>query len=122
MFAHLPLLLNEDGTKLSKRQQNITVENYRNDGIFPLALINFVVSCGSYSKKQIISLQSMEELIQSVSTIKLFFDYSLFSRIERVKWMRALLLKFLPQPSTLSLLLPNPLPAICVCVRTRVCL
>lgn len=65
VFAHLPLLLNEDGTKLSKRQQNITVENYRNDGIFPLALINFVVSCGSYSKKQIISLQSMEELIQS---------------------------------------------------------
>ena len=30
-FAHLPLIMNSDGTKLSKRQGDVHVENYRED-------------------------------------------------------------------------------------------
>ncbi|CAI6351990.1 unnamed protein product [Macrosiphum euphorbiae] len=45
-FAHLPLLINKDGTKLSKRQNDITINAYRENGIYPEALLNFVISCG----------------------------------------------------------------------------
>ncbi|XP_067014219.2 nondiscriminating glutamyl-tRNA synthetase EARS2, mitochondrial [Anabrus simplex] len=45
-FAHLPLIMNPDGTKLSKRQGDIRVESYRRDGIFSLALVNFVTNAG----------------------------------------------------------------------------
>ena len=31
-FAHLPLIMNSDGTKLSKRQGDVHVENYRYKG------------------------------------------------------------------------------------------
>nr|CAI5860188.1 unnamed protein product [Callosobruchus analis] len=45
-FAHLPLLMNADGTKLSKRQGDVKISYYRENGIFPLALLNFIVHSG----------------------------------------------------------------------------
>nr|QBH67478.1 putative glutamyl-tRNA synthetase [Ustilago esculenta]QBH67590.1 putative glutamyl-tRNA synthetase [Ustilago esculenta] len=41
-FAHLPLLVNADGTKLSKRTGDVKVENYRDKGFEPEALNNFL--------------------------------------------------------------------------------
>lgn len=45
-FAHLPLLINADGTKLSKRTGDVRVEHYRDAGYEPSALINFVALMG----------------------------------------------------------------------------
>jgi glutamyl-tRNA synthetase len=42
IFAHLPLLLNPDRSKLSKRQGDVAVEDYRARGYLPHALLNFV--------------------------------------------------------------------------------
>lgn len=41
-FAHLPLLVNADGTKLSKRTGDVRVESYRDKGFEPEALNNFL--------------------------------------------------------------------------------
>uniref|UniRef100_T1GGM8 Uncharacterized protein n=1 Tax=Megaselia scalaris TaxID=36166 RepID=T1GGM8_MEGSC len=46
MFGHLPLLVNSDGTKLSKRQGDIHISQYRERGIYPEALANFVMGAG----------------------------------------------------------------------------
>ena len=46
VFAHLPLLLNPDRTKLSKRQGDVAVEDYREKGYLKEALINFVALLG----------------------------------------------------------------------------
>jgi len=46
VFAHLPLLLNPDRSKLSKRQGDVTVEDYRDKGYLKEALINFVALLG----------------------------------------------------------------------------
>ncbi|XP_075162551.1 putative glutamate--tRNA ligase, mitochondrial [Haematobia irritans] len=45
-YGHLPLLVNADGTKLSKRQGDIGIKNFRDKGYFPNALLNYVVSAG----------------------------------------------------------------------------
>ncbi|XP_018571346.1 probable glutamate--tRNA ligase, mitochondrial isoform X2 [Anoplophora glabripennis] len=51
LFGHLPLLMNADGTKLSKRQGDIKISHYRENNIFPLAMINFIAhSGGGFSK------------------------------------------------------------------------
>lgn len=45
-FAHLPLLLNPDRSKLSKRQGDVAVEDYRAKGYLKEALVNFVALLG----------------------------------------------------------------------------
>ncbi|ENN77358.1 hypothetical protein HUJ04_002650 [Dendroctonus ponderosae] len=50
-FGHLPLLLNSDGSKLSKRQGDIQISHYRDRGIFPIALLNFIASSGGGFEK-----------------------------------------------------------------------
>ncbi|NWF87895.1 MAG: glutamate--tRNA ligase [Ignavibacteriaceae bacterium] len=45
-FAHLPLLLNPDRSKLSKRQGDVAVEDYRDKGYLKEALVNFVALLG----------------------------------------------------------------------------
>ena len=45
-FAHLPLLLNPDKSKLSKRQGDVAVEDYRKKGYLKEALLNFVALLG----------------------------------------------------------------------------
>ncbi|KAL3282888.1 hypothetical protein HHI36_006046 [Cryptolaemus montrouzieri] len=52
-FGHLPLLLNSDGTKFSKRQNDIKISHYRDSGIFPLALLNFVLDAGGGFQKDL---------------------------------------------------------------------
>lgn len=45
-FAHLPLLLNKDKSKLSKRQGDVEVEDYLKKGYLPEAILNFVALLG----------------------------------------------------------------------------
>ena len=45
-FIHLPLTLNKEGGKLSKRQGDVAVEDYRAKGYLPEALINFSILLG----------------------------------------------------------------------------
>jgi glutamyl/glutaminyl-tRNA synthetase len=45
-FAHLPLLLNAKGQKLSKRQGDVSVTDYRDKGFLPEALVNGLALLG----------------------------------------------------------------------------
>lgn len=73
-FAHLPLLMNADGTKLSKRNSNMTVEAYRNDGIYPLALINLIISSGGGFSKVIeedeCKIKRLQDLTKTVNILQ----------------------------------------------------
>ncbi|XP_039904258.1 probable glutamate--tRNA ligase, mitochondrial isoform X2 [Simochromis diagramma] len=46
-FGHLPLLMNKDGSKLSKRQGDIFIETFKRDGVLPEALLDTTTNCGS---------------------------------------------------------------------------
>jgi glutamyl-tRNA synthetase len=65
-MAHLPLLLNPDKSKLSKRQGDVAVEDYRDKGYLKEALVNFVALLG-WNPGTEQEIFSMEELIQQFS-------------------------------------------------------
>ncbi|XP_055944086.1 probable glutamate--tRNA ligase, mitochondrial [Argiope bruennichi] len=51
-FAHLPLLTNSDRSKLSKRQESIGIEHFKEKGYSPIALLNFLAVAGGGFGKQ----------------------------------------------------------------------
>ena len=62
-YAHIPLILGEDGRKLSKRHGTASVLNYREMGILPEALLNFLVRLGwSHGDQEIFSFEEMISL------------------------------------------------------------
>lgn len=64
-FAHVGLLLDKSGQKLSKRMGSMDVAKFRSEGIFPESLINFVALLG-WSHKKPNEVMSLKDLIQNV--------------------------------------------------------
>ncbi|MCK5122901.1 MAG: glutamate--tRNA ligase [Candidatus Pacebacteria bacterium] len=62
-FAHLPLLLNPNKSKLSKRQGDVAVEDYLEKGYLPEALLNFILFLG-WNPKTEEEIFSLEEMIK----------------------------------------------------------
>jgi nondiscriminating glutamyl-tRNA synthetase len=71
-FTHLPLLLNPDKSKLSKRQGDISIQHYHREGILPAALLNFVALLGWSPKETNREIMTLEEMISGVN-IKFIF-------------------------------------------------
>ena len=90
-FAHLPLLLNPDKSKLSKRQGDVAVEDYRDQGYLPEALINFVALLGwnPGTEQEIFSL---EELIKVFDLKKVHKSGAVFNR-EKFDWFNSVYIK-----------------------------
>ena len=65
-MAHLPLLLNPDKSKLSKRQGDVAVEDYRDKGYLKEALVNFVALLG-WNPGTEQEIFSINELIENFS-------------------------------------------------------
>ncbi len=61
IYAHLPLILAPDKTKLSKRHGSVSIREYREQGYLPEALVNFMVLLGwnSGTEKEIFTLSSL---------------------------------------------------------------
>ncbi len=84
-FAHIPMILGQDRTRLSKRHGATSVDEYRTNGYIPEALINFL-SLLSWSSESGDEILSKERLIKE-------FDFNRISRsaavfnIEKLDWM-----------------------------------
>jgi glutamyl-tRNA synthetase len=62
-FAHVPMILGADGKRLSKRHGAMSVTEYRDKGILPEALLNYLIRLGwSHGDQEIFSKQEMIEL------------------------------------------------------------
>ncbi|WP_024851104.1 glutamate--tRNA ligase [Hydrogenovibrio kuenenii] len=61
-FAHIPMVLGPDGSRLSKRHGAVSVLQYKEEGFLPEALLNYLVRLGwSYKDQEIFSIQEMIE-------------------------------------------------------------
>ncbi|MCK4655229.1 MAG: glutamate--tRNA ligase [Candidatus Cloacimonetes bacterium] len=84
-MCHLPLLLNPDKSKLSKRQGDVAVEDFLAKGYLPEALLNFVALLGWHSKSDE-ELYSLEKLEQEFSLKRISKSGAVFD-IEKLNWM-----------------------------------
>lgn len=63
VYAHLPMILGADGSRLSKRHGAVSVMQYRDDGYLPEALLNYLVRLGwSHGDQEIFSIDEMIDL------------------------------------------------------------
>lgn len=84
VFAHLPLLLNPDRSKLSKRQGDVAVEDYMKKGYSKEAIVNFVAFLG-WNPGDNREVFSLEELVQDFSLEKVQKAGAIFN-LEKLDW------------------------------------
>ncbi len=84
-FAHLPLILNPDKTKLSKRQGDVAVEDYLAKGYLPEALENFVALIG-YNPTGDREIYARDEMIRLFDLTKVNASGGVFN-LEKLNWM-----------------------------------
>lgn len=62
-YAHVPMILGEDGTRLSKRHGAVSVLEYRDQGYLPEALLNYLVRLGwAHGDQEVFSIDEMIHL------------------------------------------------------------
>jgi glutamyl-tRNA synthetase len=102
IFAHLPLLLNPDKSKLSKRQDDVAVEDYRDKGYLKEALINFVALLGwNFGDDK--EFYEMNELIEKFSLERVHKAGAVFN-LEKLNWMNYEHLRRKPDSDVLKML------------------
>ncbi len=84
-FAHLPLILGPDKKRLSKRYGATSVEEFRNEGILPQALYNFLALLG-WNPGDDREIMPREEMIAAFSVDRLNDSPAVFDR-EKLWWM-----------------------------------
>ena len=95
VYAHVSFVLGADGKALSKRHGSVTVDDFRHDGYYAPALVNFLALLGwSYDDKT--TIMSRDELVERFDLDRVVpspatFDY------QKLDWMNGVYLRALPE-------------------------
>ncbi len=93
-YGHLSLLINEQKQKLSKRHGDVSIEDFKENGILPEALVNFVALLG-WNPGDERELFTLAELEEAFSLSGVGNSASVFNR-EKLAWMNKQYLMSLP--------------------------
>ncbi len=103
-FAHLPLIMDPEGGRMSKRTGATAVTEYRNMGYLSQAIVNYLMllgwSPGNNQEKVL-----MASALKNFSIKKINKAGAAFS-LEKLTWLNGLYIKELPTPELAKLLLP----------------
>jgi glutamyl-tRNA synthetase len=105
-FAHLPLLLNPDRSKLSKRQGDVAVEDYIRKGFSNEAIVNFIALLGwnegEGSEQEVFS---MDDLISKFSLERVGKAGAVFN-VEKLNWLEKQYIKARPVEKIVAAIKP----------------
>ena len=108
VFAHLGMILGADGKKLSKRHGAAGVEEFRDQGFLPEALVNFLALLGwsPGEDRERMTLAEMTALfaLERIGPSPSRFDH------EKLQWMNGQVIQETPDARLLELLAPFGLP------------
>lgn len=85
-YAHIPMILRQDGAKMSKRTDAVSVMEYKKLGIMPEALLNYLSRlCWGYKDKEVFNMQEFINLFElnDVSSSPARFD------IKKLLWVNS---------------------------------
>ena len=107
-YVHLPLMLNEDGSKISKRKGDASFQDLLDMGHLPEAIINYIAFLGwspsdSAKNQEYFTLSDLVEAfdISNISKSPSLFDY------KKLAWMNGEHMKKLPPESFYEMVLPT---------------
>ena len=100
-FIHLPLILNKDKTKLSKRQNDVAVEDYIKKGYLKESVINYLSLLGWHGSGDR-ELYSMDELVDEFSIERIQKSGAIFD-VKKLNWMNNYYIKKLTSKEILDL-------------------
>lgn len=104
-FAHLPMILGNDKTRLSKRHGATSVTEYRDQGFLPKAMVNYLALLGwSYSATD--TLFTPEELIEKFTLDRVSRNPAVFD-MKKLEWMNGVYLRELDPEELTDLVLPR---------------
>ena len=103
-MAHLPLLLNPDKSKLSKRQGDVSVDDYKQKGYLPEALLNFVAFLG-WNPGTAKEIYSLEDLIQDFDLSKVGKAGAVFN-LDKLNWFNKQYIKKLSDKELVKAAMP----------------
>ena len=99
VYAHIPMINGSDGKKLSKRHGAVSVLAYRDDGILPMALLNYLARLGwshgdqeIFSQAQMIAAFDIDDINKSAAT----FD------LDKLLWVNQHYIQHLPLAELVS--------------------
>ena len=103
-FVHLPLLVNENGQKLGKRNGAVSVPELLNQGFLPEAIVNYAALLGwsPHDNKEIFSLAELIEVFESKNISK---SPSTFDAV-KMTWVNGEHIKALPPENFYEMALP----------------
>ena len=87
VFVHLPTVLNKDHKKLSKRNDDVAVEDFREQGYLPEGLINYLALVG-WSPESNQEIFTLEELIEAFDFTRVSTSGGIFDR-DKLNWVNA---------------------------------
>jgi len=111
-FAHLPMLLGTDRSKLSKRHGSVSITEFRDQGYLPEAMLNFLSLLG-WSLDDKTEIFSRDELIELFSLERVSKTAAIFNR-EKLEWMNGVYIRNLEPEEFVRRCLPfleDDLPA-----------
>ena len=92
-YAHLPMILNEDGSRMSKRNDAVAISYYRKEGYLEQAVLNYLLRLGwssgnreIFSRDEMIKEFNLENVNVSAASLNL----------EKLKWLNQQYLQTLP--------------------------
>ncbi|MDP6916806.1 MAG: glutamate--tRNA ligase [SAR86 cluster bacterium] len=104
VYGHVPMILGEDGKRMSKRHGAVNVLDYKDMGVLPEALLNYIVRLGwSYGDQEMFELK---ELIQIFKDGKLNNSPASFS-YEKLLWFNREYFLKMENKALLALLVPT---------------
>lgn len=103
-FAHLPMILGPDRSKLSKRHGATSIREYKRMGYLPEAMVNFLALLG-WSLDDTTEIISREDLIRHFSLDRVTKAGAIFN-MEKLTWMNGVYIRRLAPPELALRLLP----------------
>ncbi|MEW6410336.1 MAG: glutamate--tRNA ligase [Nitrospirota bacterium] len=103
MFAHLPMILGSDRTRLSKRHGATSVISYKEMGYLPEAMVNYLVRLGwSHGDQEVFSVK---ELIEKFSLEAVGKSAAIFNH-EKLLWLNSYYINHSPAERLLEAVMP----------------
>jgi len=90
-FAHLPMILGPDKSKLSKRHGATAINEYQNEGYLPETMINFLALLG-WSLDDKTEIMSREEIIANFSVERVSKTAAVFNK-DKLEWMNGVYIR-----------------------------